>query len=223
MMDQLLNGLPGVKCYLDNIIITGSNHREQLANLDQVLERLCDKGLCLKKSKCHCMQSSVDYLGHVLDRIHTTPSRQRTIAEARALSNIKKLHSFLGVIKYYAHFLPNVSIVLHPLNCLLRKGVGWLWTRKCQEAFEPNKEMLSSDLVLAHYDPMLPLNLVVHLCIWCWGSDLAEVSGHSEFPIAFAFRTFTPTVQRYVQVEKEALALVFRVNSISICTVAILH
>ena len=49
-MDQLLNGLPGVKCYLDDIIITGSNHREHLNNLDRVLERLRDKGLRLKKS-----------------------------------------------------------------------------------------------------------------------------------------------------------------------------
>ena len=171
-------------------------------------ERLCDKGLCLKKSKCHCMQSSVEYLGHILDGIHTTPSKQRTISEARAPSNITELHSFLGVVNYYAHFLPNVSIVLHPLNCLLRKSAGWLWTRNCQEAFEPIKEMLSSDLILAHYVPTLPLNLVVHLCIWCWGSDLE----HSERPIAFASRTLTPTEQKYAQVEKEALALVFGVK-----------
>ena len=45
-VDQLLNGLPGVKCYLDDIIITGSNHKEHLTNL------------CLKKSKYHCVQSS---------------------------------------------------------------------------------------------------------------------------------------------------------------------
>ena len=66
-MDQLLNGLPGVQCYLDNIIITGNNHREHLTNLDRVLERLRGKDLCLKKSKCHCKQSSVEYLGHVLN------------------------------------------------------------------------------------------------------------------------------------------------------------
>ena len=153
-MDQLLNGLPGVKCYLDDIIITGSNHREHLNNLDWVLERLRDKGLRLKKSKCHCMQSSMEYLGHVLavNGVHTTPSKQRAIAEARAPSNVTELRSFFGIGNYYGHFLPNVSTVLHPLNRLLRKGVSWL----CQEVFQAIKEMLSSDLVLAQYDPMLP-------------------------------------------------------------------
>ena len=160
-MNQLLNGLPGVKCYLDNIIITGSNHREHLSNLDRVLERLRDKGLRLKKSKCHCMQTSVEYLGHVLDTngVHTTPSKQRAIAEARAPSNVTELHSFLGLVNYYGRFLLNVSTVSHPLNRLLKKGAGWSWTRKCQEAFQAIKEMLSSDLVQAHYDPILPLNL----------------------------------------------------------------
>ena len=157
-MDQLQNGLPGVQSYLDNIIITGINHREHLTHLDWVLERLRDKGLHLKKSKCHCMQSSMEYLGHVLNAngVHTTPSKQRAIAEARAPSNVTELCSFLGLVNYYSRFLPNVSTVLHPLNRLLRKGVGWL----CQEAFQAIKEMLSSDLVLAQYDPTLPLNLV---------------------------------------------------------------
>ena len=123
ILSQLLNRLPGVKCYLDNIIITGSNHREHLSNLDRVLERLRDKGLRLKKSKCHCMQTSVEYLGHVLDTngVHTTPSKQRAIAEARAPSNVTELHSFLGLVNYYGRFLLNVSTVSHPLNRLLNK------------------------------------------------------------------------------------------------------
>ena len=80
------------------------------------------------------------------------PVSREPSAEARALSNVTELRSFLGLVNYYGHFLPNVSTVLHPLNRLLRKGVSWL----CQEVFQAIKEMLSSDLVLAQYDPMLP-------------------------------------------------------------------
>ena len=214
-MDQLLNGLSGVKCYLDDIIVTGSNHREHLANLDRVLERLRDKGLRLKKSKCHCMQTSVEYLGHVLDAngVHTTPSKQRAIAEARAPDNVTELRSFLGLVNYYGRFLPNVSTVLHPLNRLLRKGAAWLWTRKCQEAFQVIKEMLSSDLVLAHYDPTLPLSLAADASAYGVGAVISQrYPDDSERPIAFASRTLTPTEQKYAQVEREALALVFGVK-----------
>ena len=61
----------------------------------------------------------------------------------------RELRSFLGLVNYYGRFLPNVPTVWHPLNRLLRKAAGWLWTRKCQDAFQAMKEMLSSDLVLA--------------------------------------------------------------------------
>ena len=118
------------------------------------------------------MQSSMEYLGHVLNAngVHTTPSKQRAIAEARAPSNVTELCSFLGLVNYYGRFLPNVSTVLHPLNRLLRKGVGWL----CQEAFQAIKEMLSSDLVLAQYDPTLPLNLVADASAYGVGAVISQ-------------------------------------------------
>ena len=100
----------------------------------------------------------------------TTPSKQRAIAEARAPSNVTELRSFFGIVNYYGHFLPNASTVLHPLNRLLRKGVSWL----CQEVFQAIKEMLSSDLVLAQYDPMLPLNLVADASAYGVGAVISQ-------------------------------------------------
>ena len=81
IMDQLLNGLTGVRCYLDDIIITGKSTEEHLNHLSRVLERLQDKGFRLKKDKCHFLQSSVEYLGHVIDTngLHTTPTKQQAM------------------------------------------------------------------------------------------------------------------------------------------------
>ena len=38
-MDTILQGLPHVQCYIDNIIITGSSEEEYLHNLEEVLKR----------------------------------------------------------------------------------------------------------------------------------------------------------------------------------------
>ena len=91
-MDQLLNALTGVKCYLDDIIITGKRTQEHLNHLSQALERLQDKGFRLRKDKCHFLQSSVEYLGIVIDTdgLHTTSTKQQVIAEARAPTNISE-------------------------------------------------------------------------------------------------------------------------------------
>ena len=167
-----------MSCYLDDIIITGKSTEEHLNHLSRVLERLQDKGFRLKKDKCHFLQSSVEYLGHVIDTngLHTTPTKQQAIAEARAPTNTSELRSFLGLVNYYGRFLPNVSTTLHPLNRLLQKRAAWVWFKKCEKAFQAIKGMLSSDQVLAHYNPTLPLSLAVDASVlWCWGSDFPKV------------------------------------------------
>jgi hypothetical protein len=44
-MDQILQGLSGVQCILDDMIITGKSDDEHLQNLENVLQRLQDNGL----------------------------------------------------------------------------------------------------------------------------------------------------------------------------------
>nr|XP_054769557.1 uncharacterized protein K02A2.6-like [Lytechinus pictus] len=83
-MNKILHGLRGVGCYLDYIIVTGSNDQEHASNLERVLKRLSQFGLRLKQSKCVFLQESVEYLGHVVDAegLHPSPSRVEAIASA---------------------------------------------------------------------------------------------------------------------------------------------
>ena len=67
VMDNVLQGLPGVVVYLDDILVTGANEREHLKNLEAVLKRLLEAGLRLKKSKCKFNVKEVCYLGYKID------------------------------------------------------------------------------------------------------------------------------------------------------------
>ena len=66
-MDQILQGMEKVTCYLDDILITGTADEEHLINLSEVLKRLQNHGVCLKLEKCRFMEDSVEYLGHQVD------------------------------------------------------------------------------------------------------------------------------------------------------------
>ena len=55
-MDTILQGLPHVQCYIDDIIITGSNEEEHLHNLEEVLKRLSHYGIRVKEDKCAFFQ-----------------------------------------------------------------------------------------------------------------------------------------------------------------------
>lgn len=50
-IEKVLQGLPSVQIYLDDILVTGIT-KENLQYLDQVLQRLQEEGLKLKKEKC---------------------------------------------------------------------------------------------------------------------------------------------------------------------------
>ncbi|XP_041039470.1 sodium bicarbonate cotransporter 3-like isoform X3 [Carcharodon carcharias] len=52
-MDQILSGLPGVQCYLDDILVMGRTDEDHLKNLDATLQSLEEYGLRFCKDKCH--------------------------------------------------------------------------------------------------------------------------------------------------------------------------
>ena len=79
-MDQILQGIDGVLCFLDDILVSGKTEKEHLEYLQKVLQRLQEHGLCVKKSKCSFMKTSVCYLGHCIDAdcIHATDDKMST-------------------------------------------------------------------------------------------------------------------------------------------------
>ena len=76
-MDQILLGIPGVFCYLDDIIVTGSTMEEHLEQLVAVLKRLEEYGLKANREKCKFLRSFVEYLGHVIsaEGLHQSPKK----------------------------------------------------------------------------------------------------------------------------------------------------
>jgi hypothetical protein len=55
-IDQILQGLSGVQCVLDDMIITGKSDDEHLQNLEYVLQRLQDNGFRANIEKRLCLQ-----------------------------------------------------------------------------------------------------------------------------------------------------------------------
>ena len=122
-MENLLQGIPHISIYLDDILITGISEADHLSTLDKVLTRLEAAGLHLKKNKCEFLLSSVEYLGHKItaDGLQPTEEKVRAIKEAPPPTNVSQLRSFLGLVNYYSKFLPNLANTLAPLYSLLQK------------------------------------------------------------------------------------------------------
>lgn len=213
-MENLLQALPQVAVYFDDIIVTGKNDAEHFTNVNRVLQRLQDAGLKLKLEKCTFLANEVEYLGHVIDAegLRPTPKKVEAVLKAPSPRDVRQLQSYLGLINFYRRFLPDLSSVLRPLYLLLVKDARWKWTAKEEEAFNKSKELLTSAPVLQHFDPTKPIVLSCDASPYGVGAVLAQRDETGEHPVAFASRSLLPAEQKYSQLDKEALAIIFGIT-----------
>ena len=215
VMENLLQGIPRVCVYIDDILVTGSTEEEHLANLAQVLTRLGTAGMRLKREKCAFMLGSVSYLGHVIssEGLSTGNLKVKAIVDAPDPKDLSELRSFLGMVNYYGRFLPNLATTLAPLHSLLRQSSVWHWGSKQKKAFQRVKNLLQSNRVLTHFDDQLPLLLECDASPYGLGAVLSHrMADGTERPVCFASRTLTKAEQNYSHLDKEALAIVFGVK-----------
>ena len=215
VMDQVLHGIPGVCCYIDDILITANSEAEHLHRLETVLQRLESHGIRAKHGKCSFLMSEVDYLGHKIDAIgiHPLADRVESIRNAKVPENVTELRQLLGLINYYGKFLNQLSTTLAPLHSLLRADAEWKWTTDCDAAVKTVKDQLTGDQLLIHYDPNKPLVLSCDASAYGVGAVLSHMMPDgSERPIAFSSRTLTKSERNYAQLEKEAMSIIFGVK-----------
>ena len=55
LMETISQGIPGVLCYIDDILVTGKNEEEHLRSLNLVFLKLKNHGFRLKRGKCKFM------------------------------------------------------------------------------------------------------------------------------------------------------------------------
>ena len=156
-MEQIVGDIPGVACYLDDIVVTGKCEQEHLMNLQKTMEHLNTTGLRFKLDKCHFFQDSITYLGHIVDKEGVRPhlDKIKAIAEMPEPKNQAELRSFLGMVNYFDRFVPGLATTCAPLNSLLQKNTQWNWTSQHVEAVTAVKKLLTSADTLSHYDPSI--------------------------------------------------------------------
>ena len=123
-MDTVLQGLSGVICYLDDILVSGTTEEKNLKNVEQVLTQLQQYGIKARKEKCVFLAKTVEYLWHRVDSngLHTLTSKVAAITKAPKPRNVQGLRSF------WASFITITSFYLawpHPLNDLLKTDSKW--------------------------------------------------------------------------------------------------
>ncbi|XGW10499.1 hypothetical protein V3C99_012187 [Haemonchus contortus] len=157
----------------------------------------------------------VRYLGFILDKDGHRPDPEKTeaVRQMPVPRNVAEVRSFLGMINYYGSFVAEMRQIRASLDELLKKNVPFRWTSKCDEAFKRAKEVLSSDLLLTHFDPSLEIIVAADASDYGIGAViLHKMPDGTEKAICHASRSLNTAEKNYGQIEKEGLALIFAVR-----------
>ena len=181
-MDNLLHGMegkgpiPSTACIVDDICTTGSSPQEHFVNLNELLSRLHAAGLKLNKDKCKFYQTSVKFLGKIIDKDgqRLDPEAISAIINMPAPVDKNTLRSFLGHMSYIGKHVSDIRLARAPLDALLKADVKFIWEEKHAKAFELCKKAASKSATLTHFDVNLPVVLTTDASPYGLGAYLSQ-------------------------------------------------
>ena len=207
-MSRILEGLEGVLCQMDDVLIWGATQREHDERLRKTLTRLQEAKVTLN-DKCEFSKSRIKFLGQVIDAsgVSADPDKVGAVKAMAEPRNISEVRRFLGMTNHLGKFLPHLAEKTRPLRDLLRKSNMWAWGPQQQQAFEQIKTELTTPPGLALYDPNADTLVSADSSSYGMGAVLLQRRNETDWkPVAYASRALSNTEQRYAQIEKEALA-----------------
>ena len=208
-MDQILEGLPGVIAIHDDITIFGKSDDDHDANLIGLMEHAKETGLTLNSKKCSIGQDSVPFFGVIFgkDGMCPDPKKIQGILEMPPPKDTTQLQSFLGMVNFMHNFIPHLSEHTATLRGLLTKNAIFHWDESTNAAFQKLKSLIAEaqKRSLKFYNRNLRLTVQADASKHGLGAALLQQGE----PVAFASKSLSETEQRYANIERELLAVVF--------------
>ncbi|KAL8607946.1 hypothetical protein ACOMHN_005501 [Nucella lapillus] len=206
-MDSILSQCPGTIGITDDIIVHGKNTEEHNRNLRHLMKVAEKSGLVFNAEKCSIKTPKIKFFGMIYDAegVHPDPEKCDEIQAVPAPQNVTEVQQFLSIIQYLSPFIPNLSDQTAPLRALTKKDAHFEWNNSLQQAFDRVKSTVCKDMSLQYFNVNKPSVIQVDASKTGLGAALLQDGK----PIAFASKALTDSEQRYANIERELLAVVF--------------
>jgi hypothetical protein len=204
--------------YLDDIVIWSQSLEEHTENVTTILEALKENKLYCNPKKTKLFSTEIRFLGHRISArgIEVDEGKADRILDWPVPSSAKQMRSFLGLVRYLATFLPNLSKYTGRLDPLTRKECDKEfppWTTQHQDAFDQIKRLATSAecLTTIDHNALHQNKIFVTTDASDFGSGAVLAFGPSyetARPVAYDSRTFKGAELNYPVHEKEQLAII---------------
>ena len=147
-MDCNLQGLEGVICYIDNIlIVTKGDVHEHNELVEKVMQRLDVERWALKLSECEFSVNQLTWLGYDINEDGYSPkfSKIQAIQSLKPPRTLKQLRSFMGTLNHLQRFIPDLHThtVHFRLSLKACNKQSFLWGEEQDNAFKSIINMIA--------------------------------------------------------------------------------
>lgn len=210
-MNEILDQAPGVRIYIDDILVWGSTREEHDSRLRTVLNLARKAGLTFNATKCRFGVTKIDFLGDVISQhgISPNPTMTSALSEMPQPSDKAGVQRMLGVVNYFGKYIPHLAERTTLLRSLIKKDTVFEWSQNHCNEWQAICRILSSAPLLPIFDPTRETKISSDASRNGIGSALLQRYGDSWRPVAYASRTMSEAEQRYAQIEKETMAITF--------------
>ncbi|KAI3373030.1 hypothetical protein L3Q82_023465 [Scortum barcoo] len=210
-MEQIIEGLEGVRVYIDDIISWGSTLQEHNLRLYRVMERIQKYGLKLNKNKCEFRVQEILFLGDKLTAQGVQPDQEKI----KAILNMPKptdktgVLRIMGMVNFMGKFIPNLTAKTSCIRELLHNDCDFGWMDKHENEWQQLKKTLTTVPVLAFYDHNKKIKVSTDASKDGIGAVVLQAEGKHWKPVAYASRAMTRSECKYAQIEKECLGVAY--------------
>ena len=156
----------GSKVIIDDILLWSNNLELILLYFECICQVFKKYRVSFRLDKCEFLKERVEYVGHDLTPTGNCPAKSKfdLISDWKLPTTGQSLHSFVGLVKFYARYRPYFEIKIKPMRALIR---AWYrtsiplmaWSPDLISLFEELKRDVTSSPILTRFNPSQPVFL----------------------------------------------------------------
>ena len=216
-MHEALEGLEGIHCIADDILIVGQGDNREEAdknhdlNVLALMKRAREKNLKFNPKKVQFKLQKITFMGHVISErgVEPDPSKVKAITDMPPPTDKQGVKRFCGMVNYLSSFCPNLSGVIKSLFDLTKQNHEFIWSDTHQLAFTTAKCLIAHAPCLAYFNTNKAITLQVDASQYGLGAVLMQPNESGTLqPVAFTSCKMRDNEELWAQIEKECLAIV---------------
>ncbi|KHC71602.1 hypothetical protein MGS_04634, partial [Candida albicans P78042] len=215
---QILEGIPCIFIYMDDILIHTKTLHDHMSLLRRIMEKLNEHQLQMNYNKMQLLTTKINFLGYSIQANKISPdiSKIQAIQNWELPTTTTQIRAFVNFSNHFRIFIPEIAKFTNPLNELLKnnngKNIKIEHTQASIDGYKALKAAIIGLPTLQLYNPKLPTIIFTDASHMVVGGYLCQPTFRNDkevlVPIAFSSHKLTETQSRYAAMEKELLAII---------------